>query len=165
MIFVGVGTHPQQFNRLLKELDYLIGTGKIKDRVFAQVGYSDFRPKNMECRDFIPLDEFRKLIGKADLVITHGGEGNIGTALQYGKKLVVVPRLKKFGEHTNDHQLELTRAVEAEGLCVAVYSIQHLEEAIGKALEMKPRVRGQGAKGIISLIENFIRGNPGLSGR
>lgn len=153
---MSVGTHPQQFNRLLKELDYLLGIGKIKGKVFAQTGNSGFAPKNMECKDFLPLDDFRKRIAKADLVITHGGEGNIGTALQLGKRLVVVPRLKKFGEHTNDHQLELTRAVEAENLCIAVYSIQRLEEAIGKALEMEPRVRGEGAKGIISIIEDFI---------
>ena len=35
MIFVTVGSQKFQFNRLLKEVDELIETGKIKDDVFC----------------------------------------------------------------------------------------------------------------------------------
>lgn len=41
MIFVTVGTHEQQFNRLIKEVDRLKGEGFIQDDVFIQTGYSN----------------------------------------------------------------------------------------------------------------------------
>ena len=45
MIFVTVGTHEQQFNRLIKEVDRLVEEGIIKEEVFIQIGYSDYDPK------------------------------------------------------------------------------------------------------------------------
>ena len=36
MIFVTVGTHEQQFNRLIEEIDRLKGNGIIKDEVIMQ---------------------------------------------------------------------------------------------------------------------------------
>ena len=43
--FVTVGTHEQQFNRLIKEVDRLKGEGFIQDDVFIQTGYSNYVPK------------------------------------------------------------------------------------------------------------------------
>ena len=39
MIFVTVGTHEQQFNRLIKEVDRLKGEGLIQDEVIIQTGF------------------------------------------------------------------------------------------------------------------------------
>ena len=58
MIFVTVGSQKFQFNRLLKEIDKLIQNGKIKEDVFAQIGVSDYKPKNYEYVDFMSQDEF-----------------------------------------------------------------------------------------------------------
>ncbi|HEM4221640.1 TPA: multidrug MFS transporter, partial [Streptococcus suis] len=38
MIFVTVGTHEQQFNRLIKEIDLLKKNGSITDEIFIQTG-------------------------------------------------------------------------------------------------------------------------------
>ena len=46
MIFVTLGSQKFQFNRLLIEIDRLIEEGKITEKVFAQTGYSDYKPKN-----------------------------------------------------------------------------------------------------------------------
>ena len=45
MIFVTVGTHEQQFNRLIRHIDNLKKSKDIKDEVFIQTGYSDYVPK------------------------------------------------------------------------------------------------------------------------
>ena len=156
MIFVSVGTHPQQFDRLLKKIDELIEQGKITDKVIAQTGYSAYNPKNYSAKKFIGIEEFDRMIKKADLFITHAGEGNIGTALQLEKKMVVVPRRYKFDEHTNDHQMELAEAVEKENQAIVVYEINELAEAIRKANKLKTK-KTEHAKRIINLIESSVR--------
>ena len=45
MIFITLGSQKFQFNRLLKAVDELVAAGKIKDEVFAQIGYSDYKPR------------------------------------------------------------------------------------------------------------------------
>ncbi len=133
MIFVTVGTHPQDFSRLLAKIDELVEKQKITEDVFAQTGYSTYTPKHYAHEKFLGLDEFEAKIRDARLAITHGGEGNIGTALQHGKPLVIVPRLARFNEHTNDHQTELADAIARTGQGTVVYDIEQLEHAIQKA--------------------------------
>ena len=157
MIFVSVGTHPQQFNRLLEEIDRLIESGAIKEKVFAQTGYSDYKPKNYQGKDFLGMNQFDEKLKECSLFITHAGEGNIGTALQFEKKMVVVPRLKKYGEHTNDHQLELAEAVKKERQAV-ICEVDGIKKAIEEAKHLKLKKTAH-AKKIISLIEEFIGQN------
>ena len=107
MIFVTLGSQKFQFNRMLVEIDRLIDEGKIIDEVFAQIGASDYKPKNFEYKDFLTQDEFKDYMKKADLVITHAGTGAIVTALKNDKLVIAIPRLARFGEHVDDHQIQL----------------------------------------------------------
>ncbi len=138
LIFILVGTHPQPFGRLLEKIDALLEEGKIKEEVVAQTGISYYKPKNYRVKSFFGNSEMESMIKKSSLIISHAGAGTIITALRAGKKIIVVPRLKKFGEHTNDHQLELTRAMEAKGKIVAVYEIEKLGDAIKAVRKFKP---------------------------
>ncbi|AWZ44727.1 glycosyltransferase [Latilactobacillus sakei] len=105
MIFVTVGTHEQPFNRLVKAVDDLKMNGKITDSVFIQTGYSTYIPKACEYKDFITMGQMNKYMEEADTIITHGGPSSFIMALQHNKAPIVVPRLSKFNEHVNDHQL------------------------------------------------------------
>ena len=107
MIFITLGSQKFQFNRLLKAVDEQVANGKIIEPIFAQIGASDYKPQNFRYKDFLNRDEFDKEMSKADIVITHGGTGAIIGALKKGKKVIAVPRLKKYGEHVDDHQLQL----------------------------------------------------------
>jgi UDP-N-acetylglucosamine transferase subunit ALG13 len=155
MIFVSVGTHEQPFDRLLREIDSLIENGTIRDRVFAQTGHSAYIPKKYKYKNFLDLNEFDKNIKKCTLFITHAGEGNIGTGLQFEKKMIVIPRRKKFGEHTNDHQLELAQAIKKEGQAIVIESEKEIKSAIKNAWSLKTK-KTMHAKSIISEIEKFI---------
>ena len=157
-IFITVGTHPQQFNRLLQELDNLSRDGKLKESVFAQTGHSTYVPKHFQHTQFLGLLTFQQKIKEADIVITHGGEGSIGEALQQNKKMIMVPRLKKFGEHTNDHQLELVDAVVGEKRAVAVYDISQLGKALDEMKNFVPKSH-TGNKGIVKILEHFVEEN------
>lgn len=45
MIFVTVGTHEQQFNRLITCVDEMKENGLIKEEVMIQTGFSTYIPK------------------------------------------------------------------------------------------------------------------------
>ena len=92
MIFVTVGTHEQQFNRLIEEIDRLKGNGTIKDEVIMQTGYCTYKPKYCKWSELLPYDQMLENVEKADIVITHGGPSSFIMPLQIGKIPIVVPR-------------------------------------------------------------------------
>ena len=71
MIFVALGTQKFQFNRLLQMIDRLLDEGKIKETVFAQIGNSDYEPKNYKYASFLDKNEFEEQIRNCDVLITH----------------------------------------------------------------------------------------------
>jgi len=156
MIFVSVGTHKQQFDRLLKEIDNLIEEKIIKEKVFAQIGYCNYKPKSYTYKKFLDLEEFDQNIKNCSVFITHAGEGNIGTALQYEKKMIVIPRRKKFDEHTNDHQLELAEAIKKEKQAIVINEVNEIEKALKEVRKLKIN-KTEHAKEIINLIETEIK--------
>lgn len=113
MVLISVGTQKQQFTRIFD----LVKRSKrlYKEQIIAQAGYTKYDSKRIEMFDFIPLDEMEKYIEQADLIISHGGVGTIFSAIKKGKKVIAVPRLEKYGEHINDHQIEICEELEKEG--------------------------------------------------
>lgn len=131
MIFVTVGTHEQQFNRLLKEMDHLVETGIIRDKVLMQAGYCTFESSHCITRQWIPYDEMILLVQQSDIVITHGGPSSFMLPLSMGKIPIVVPRRKQYGEHVNDHQFEFCHAVENQyGNIIVVDEVEKLQDVI-----------------------------------
>ncbi len=132
MVFVTVGTHEQQFDRLVRAADaYAASTG---EEVFVQTGYSACEPSRCVWARFVPYAEMRSRMEAADVVVTHGGPSSFVEAMAAGKVPVVVPRLARFGEHVNDHQEAFVRFVaERQGGIVPVYDVADLAGAIGEA--------------------------------
>ena len=131
MIFVTVGTHEQQFNRLIRYVDELKGSGVIDEEVIIQTGFSTYEPKYCTWQKLYPYSEMNRLIEEARIVITHGGPSSFIMPLQIGKIPIVVPRQKKYDEHVNDHQLEFARSVsERMGNIVLVENIENLADCI-----------------------------------
>lgn len=154
-IFVTVGTHTQQFDRLLKEMDELAGSGEVNGRdVFAQSGNCKYEPKNFGFKRFMDAEEYAEAIRRSSIVVSHGGAGGIINSLREGKALIIVPRLKKHGEHTNDHQRELADALEKRGKAIALHDVSGLGTAIRKAGKFMAK-GGEEREGIISALEEF----------
>lgn len=131
MIFVTVGTHEQQFDRLVQCVDELKIKNMINEDVIIQKGYSTYKPQACECSDFFPYREMVSLVERARIVITHGGPSSFIMPLQIGKIPVVVPRRKEFDEHVNDHQLTFCKAVEErQGNIIVVEDVAKLGEVI-----------------------------------
>ena len=130
MILVLLGTQNNSFHRLLEEIEKNIKNGNIKDKVIVQAGHTKYESDNMEIFDMLPQEELDKLMDDADLVITHGGIGSMMGAIKAGKKIIAVPRLKKYGEHVNDHQLEMINTFKKQGLLVGINKVEELEQAL-----------------------------------
>ena len=137
MILVTVGTHEQQFNRLVKAMDDLVANGTITEPVFEQTGYSTYVPEHCEHSQFVSAQRMQELMSEASVVITHGGPSSFVEAMAAGRAPVVVPRRAEFGEHVNDHQADFVRIVaERIGGIVPVFDVGELPQAIAKAREM-----------------------------
>ena len=156
MIFVTLGTNDNSFERLLKAIDKEIEKGTIKDKVIVQAGCTKYTSKNMEILDLIPREEFDRLISECDLLITHGGVGSILTGVNNGKKVIAVPRLAKYKEHGNDHQLQIVENFSERKYILAVKDLNKLGKTIEKAKTFKPKKFVSNTHNIINIIENFI---------
>ena len=124
MILIVVGLHKQGFKRLIMKMDE-IGP-KIDDEIIMQIGHTDFTPKNVPFFRFKTNDEIRRIYLESDLVITHGGVGSIMTALRFGKPVISVPRLSRYDEHKNDHQLDIVDLFNKKNLIKVVYNVDFL---------------------------------------
>ena len=132
MILVTLGTQDKSFKRLLDAIQNEIDNGNIKDRVVVQKGYTNFASDNMELFDLIPMEKFDELIDSCDILITHGGVGSIITGLKHNKKVIAAARLAKYGEHTNDHQLQIIDNFSKEGYILALDDFSKLGELLEK---------------------------------
>lgn len=135
MIFVTVGNATQGFRRLLDAMDRFAGQGAFGDEtVFIQSGNNpDFRPFYCKHEPFLNMEEFERKINEADLIISHAGAGTLLYALRAGKIPVVMPRQKKYSEVVDDHQVEIVKALSAEGRVVPAYEPEDLPAAIAEA--------------------------------
>lgn len=156
MIFVTVGSQKFQFNRLLKEIDRLVGEEKITEEVFAQTGYSDYKPENYNYKDFLDRDEFADIMSKCDKVITHGGTGAIIGAVKQRKKVIAVPRLKEFGEHVDDHQLQILSEFEKLEFIISNRRIEELQYSVKLSEDFNFKRYKSNTETIISSIEKMI---------
>ena len=157
MIFITLGSQKFQFNRLLIAIDDLIEKGIITEKVFAQIGYSNYKPKNYSFKQFLDREEFVDREAKADIVITHGGTGAIIGAVKKGKKVIAVPRLAKFGEHVDDHQLQLIAQFKNQNLICGLNNCDELENALKYVKKHKFTSYTSNTKKIIGSIEEFIQ--------
>lgn len=159
MILVMLGTQNNSFHRLLEEIDRLIEIGKINDEVIVQAGYTKYESQNMKIIDFVSNDEIEKLEQQADCIITHGGVGSIIGSIERGKKVIAVPRLKQYGEHVNDHQLDIVESFDKLGYIIGITDVSQLEKALKRVKEFEPKKYIQNTGNIIKIVENFIDNN------
>lgn len=156
MIFVTLGSQKFQFDRLLQKIDELIETGVIQEPVFAQTGHSTYIPKHYEIQPFMDRDTFAGNMAKADTVITHAGTGAIIGAVKQGKKTIAVPRLAKYGEHVDDHQLQIVEQFTEMDLLEPCWDVDNLADAYTAALKKTYTPYISNTHTIIADIEAYL---------
>jgi UDP-N-acetylglucosamine--N-acetylmuramyl-(pentapeptide) pyrophosphoryl-undecaprenol N-acetylglucosamine transferase len=86
--------------------------------VLWQTGDTDVTGLNIVAHHAIPEADLLDAMREADAVISHAGVGNTLAAFQVGKCPLLVPRRIAFGEHVDDHQIEMAAHLAERGLVV-----------------------------------------------
>ena len=144
MIFLTVGTQ-FPFDRLVKAVDKAAGANGFEEHIVAQIGESSYCPENFEAAPALEKAVFDQHISKADCIISHAGMGTITMALDHRKPLLVMPRLKKYGEVVNDHQRAIAKKFEQLGYLLmrdgAIY--QRLPDIVTTRFRVTVRLEGR----------------------
>lgn len=156
MVFVTVGNATQGFRRLLDAVDDLARRDFFEDRVFIQSGHNaDFQALHCDATPFVSMDDFNQMMENASLIICHGGCTQL-QAIRLGKVPVVMPRREKYGEHVNDHQMQLVEALAAERKIVPVHEPDDLVQAIIEARQRNKTPLISQASPMLSLVAQAI---------
>ena len=145
MIFVTLGTQDKPFKRLL---DYLENSD-INDEIIVQNGFTEYESNKLKLFKYLDKDDFDNYLKKADLIICHAGVGTIVNCLKNDKKVLAVPRLSKYGEHQNDHQLQIANAYFQKGYILVMDDNDDFDEKIAELRKFE-------AKKFVSNNEIFV---------
>ena len=160
MIVVLLGTQNNSFKRLLKEINRLKNEGVIKEKIVVQAGYTKFEDKDknsdIEVFDFVDSNKMQEMMKEAKYIITHGGVGSIVSGLKLNKKIIAVPRLKKYDEHVNDHQMEIIEEYTKNEYIIGIKDVSELEKAYRNLENFKPNEFRGDNNSLIDMVEKFI---------
>lgn len=131
MILLTVGTGPDGFDRLVRGVDSI--APESNEPIRAQIGRSEYTPENIDWFRFTSEEEIQELNRTASVVISHAGAGAVLTARSYEKPVVIVPRREKFGEHTDNHQMEMASALRDHQAVFPVTDISNLKHTVDRA--------------------------------
>lgn len=156
MIFVALGTQKFQLDRLIKQIDQYVEEGLITEDVIAQVGESKYKPKNYAYKDFLDKKTYESYLQKARVVITHGGVGTIISVINMKKPVIVVPRMKKYGEHVDDHQLDIANEFASKGYILCCNEGDDLLELLESCSTFSFQEYVSQTGHIVELIEDYL---------
>lgn len=137
MIFVTIGTHPGQFDRLIKKIDEI--APQIDEEIIIQTGFTNYVPKNV--KHFAFTDTLEPYYKKARLVICHSATSLLEFVLTQKKPIITVPRQKKFKEHINDHQVEFAEALQEKTGIKMILDIQEITPKLLQNYNKKPLIK------------------------
>ena len=155
MIFLTVGTQ-FPFDRFIRAVDNIFDQGLIDEEIFAQIGETSYKPRNFESVASLEKKVFDECFKKASSVMSHAGIGTITVALKNHKPLLVMPRMKRYKEHVNDHQVATAKKFEELGHILAVYDVKDLPNGIRKLKNFIPRERKASPDAIAERIRRFL---------
>lgn len=158
MIFISLGSQKFQFNRVLEEMDRLIKEEYIQCKVFAQIGYSTYIPKYYEYSKFLDKNEYLAKIENSSIVVTHGGTGSIINSVKKEKMVIGIPRLEKYGEHVDNHQLDIIEQFAEAELIYAIKEMDELLTALNKVESINFRKYQSNTENVIKLLEDYLIG-------
>lgn len=152
MIFVTIGTHTDQFDRLVKRIDEI--APKIKEEIIVQRGFTKYTPKNVKYFDF--TDNINDYYKKARIVIVQSATSLIEFILKYGKPVITVPREAKYKEHINDHQVEFAEYFAKKANVLMIRNMKDLTPELLKKYNKKPKINLDGLHNLQEKIRKAI---------
>jgi UDP-N-acetylglucosamine transferase subunit ALG13 len=158
MIFLTVGTE-FPFDRLVRAVDRMVSESVLNEEVIAQIGFGRYRPDHMPYFPSMEKAVFDEHMRGSSAIIGHAGAGTILQALELRKPLLVMPRLKKYGEHVNNHQVGTARKFESLGYILTAYDTGELSTLVKNLHTFRPPVlERQKTKELANNIKEFLDG-------
>lgn len=162
MIFVTVGTQDKPFTRIIKAVEDAVKEGEITDEVIVQSGNTKYESEYIKILSYIPFEEFESFMSKADIIITHGGVGSILSAVKLKKKVIAVPRLEKYKEHINDHQLQVIKKMAEDGYILSCEDENDIAQRIEEAKNFEPKDFKSNRENFITNFEKVLQETLGI---
>lgn len=158
MILVTVGNPTQPFPRLLGAIQSLAQSGAFGgEPVTVQYGHSSCPTgPGIHPVQFLSGDDFLNTLNECRVVICHAGAGTLMQVLRLAKRPVVIPRLKRHGEHVDDHQLELARSLAQQGRIILAEDPSELPAALSRAASDPPLCFRSDAAALASLVKRAL---------
>lgn len=156
MIFLTVGTQ-FPFDRLVKSIDALVAQNGFDEEIFAQIGHSKYKPKSFKANASLDKSLFDKHMLDASCIVSHAGMGIITMALETNKPLLVMPRLKKYGEVVNDHQVAIAKQFEQLGHLLVAYEVEQIPEKLAQLKTFVPTKRQAQPQAVAERIKRFLK--------
>jgi beta-1,4-N-acetylglucosaminyltransferase len=153
-----VGTHTAPFDRMIKALDDFART--TSEEVIIQIGTSRLEP---QCANWFQMTDSVTFLGylqTARLVVAPPSD-TLLEAIRLRRAVVATPRLRRFREVIDDHQLELGRELSQR------YGLPLVEDMgrLAAAILLNPRpVAGSSARPEQALVD-ALRGDIRSLGR
>jgi len=155
MIFLTVGTQ-FPFDRLVKAVDLAAGVSGFDEKIVAQIGNSFYRPKSFKATRSVEKAVFDQYFAEAESIISHAGMGTITMALEHKKPLLVMPRMKKYGEVVNDHQFAIAKKFEQLGYLLVAYRAEEVPVKIKQLKSFVPQERHPCSGVVAARISKFL---------
>lgn len=156
MIFLTVGSM-FPFDRLVQAVDELVGRGVIANTVVAQIGDGIYEPRHMAFDRFLSKSQYDLRVEEASALIGHAGAGTIAMALQRRKPLLAVPRMKRYRESVNDHQIVTGKKFEQLGHILLATDVHEISSRLARLETFVPRIRQVRSHELALRIGTFLQ--------
>jgi UDP-N-acetylglucosamine transferase subunit ALG13 len=155
LLFATVGTESYPFERLVRWVDSWAAR-RPEVGCFVQFGGAG-PPAHAEGAAYLPFQEVQELLGRAEVVVCHGGTGSIVLSRRQGLRPIVVPRTRAHGEHVDDHQVRFARRLAGLGQVDLAESEQRLHRLLDEAFSGKRPTRVRPSDAPSEGVERFAR--------
>jgi UDP-N-acetylglucosamine transferase subunit ALG13 len=159
MIFVVLGTWEMPFTRPLVQIEEAVRQGLIREPVLVQSGRTSYESPNLTLVPFFGKEDLERMYGEASLIICQAGVGSIMLGLRKQKKVIAIARLAQFGEHIDDHQLEILDVFTKTGAVLSWKGAGDLPDALRRAHNFVSAGYAFGEEKISRLILDYLDAN------
>lgn len=129
LVFVTFGSNGYQFDRLLKHLTLTEAFNDERVDWIVQMGYESVKAPRagIEYVNLMSRKEMEECVKKASLVVSHCGIGSLNMMLRYQKQVIFVPRVAKYDEFSDDHQLQIAGELKNKSFNVVLPDVSFPE--------------------------------------
>jgi UDP-N-acetylglucosamine transferase subunit ALG13 len=136
LVLALTGTDHHPFDRMVRWIDE--AATRHRDVHFVVQHGVTRPPRVAEGHDFLGHAVLAEMLGRATVVVCHGGPGTITDAREAGHVPLCIPRDPRLGEHVDDHQQRFAKLVGGVGVVREITSVDDFNAELAAALLLAP---------------------------